>query len=175
MKENDRAISTLHNLLDYDALKFNNGEGQLRNILPAWIDLANSLKLKDVLIKYLDSVRKHIEGIENFMDNEALLDVGISSRIMKAHIDEAEDKLSYCTDPEVRDACLLASVQGINHFKISIYGTAATFANAIGMEKEAAIFHDAEISEKQVDDRLSQLAKFEINTKAKAPISLQAN
>ena len=42
------------------------------------------------------------------------------------------------------------------------------------MENQAVIFHEAEINEKQIDDRLSQLAEFEINVKAKAPIVLPA-
>jgi hypothetical protein len=32
--------------------------------------------------------------------------------------------------------------------------------------------HEAEVNEKQIDDRLSQLAEHEINIKAKAPIAL---
>lgn len=40
------------------------------------------------------------------------------------------------------------------------------------MEKQAAIFHEAEVSEKQIDDRLSQLAEFEININAKTIISI---
>ena len=72
-----------------------------------------------------------------------------------------------CTDAEVKDACLLACIQAINHFKISMYGTAAAFANALDMEKQAAIFHEAEVNEKQIDDRLSQLAEHEINIRAK--------
>ena len=92
---------------------------------------------------------------------------------MRAFIEEVEEKLSNCSDSEVKDACLLASIQAINHFKISTYGTAAAFANALGMEKQAAIFHEVEVNEKQIDDRLSQLAEHEINIKAKTPILLQ--
>ena len=44
---------------------------------------------------------------------------------------------------------------------------------ALGMEKQAAIFHEAEINEKQIDDRLSQLAEYEINMKARTPIVLE--
>ena len=43
------------------------------------------------------------------------------------------------------------------------------------VEDHAAIFHKAEINEKQIDDRLSQLAEHEINIKAKAPIELTDN
>ena len=40
------------------------------------------------------------------------------------------------------------------------------------MEDHAAIFHEAEVGEKQIDDRLTQLAEHEINSRAKAPILL---
>jgi hypothetical protein len=42
----------------------------------------------------------------------------------------------------------------------------------LNLEKFASVFHEAEINEKQIDDRLSQLAEHEINARAKAPILL---
>ena len=36
--------------------------------------------------------------------------------------------------------------------------------------KAASVFHEMEINEKHIDDRLSQLAEFEINRKARTPI-----
>jgi ferritin-like metal-binding protein YciE len=91
---------------------------------------------------------------------------------MLAFIEDANEKLNNCADQQVIDACLLASIQGINHFKISLYGTAAAFAKELGMEKFASVFHEAEVNEKQIDDRLSQLAEHEINISAKTPIVL---
>jgi hypothetical protein len=37
------------------------------------------------------------------------------------------------------------------------------------MSKYAELFHEAEANEKQIDDRLTQLAEFEINIRAKSP------
>ena len=105
-------------------------------------------------------------------EEENINSLSLTNRVMHAFIEEAEEKLSGCTDAEVKDACLLACIQAINHFKISTDGTAAAFANTLGMEKQASVFHEAEINEKQIDDRLSQLAEHEINVKAKAPIVL---
>jgi ferritin-like metal-binding protein YciE len=171
MKENiNQAIGTLHNLLDYDVAKFSSAEVQLRNILPEWKNKSSSLKLKDVLMRYLDFIERHIEKMEKFMDREGLSAVFVNNGVMKAFIEEMEERLSICADADVKDACLLACVQGINHYKISMYGTAAAFAKALGMEKAAVVFHEAEVNEKQIDDRLSQLAEFEINPKARAPI-----
>ena len=91
---------------------------------------------------------------------------------MQAFIKETTEKLAACADAEVKDACLLACIQSVNHFKISAYGTAAAFARALDMDKQAAVFYEAEINEKQIDDRLSQLAEYEINGRAKTAIVL---
>jgi hypothetical protein len=42
------------------------------------------------------------------------------------------------------------------------------------MEQAASIFYTAEVSEKQIDSRLSQLAEFDINKKARSPFHLQS-
>lgn len=172
MIEDNKPIAKLHDLLDYNAQKFTAAEIELRNSLPAWITQANSLKLKTVLQRYHEIVQQHIKRLESFFEEEKITSLSVANRIMQALIEETNEKLQNCLDTEVRDACLLASVQAINHFKISLYGTAAAFARTLDMEKFAVVFHEAEISEKQIDDRLSQLAGYEINIKAKVPIIL---
>ncbi len=172
MTDVNQTITTLHNLLDFDARRFTHAEIQLQNILPDWINKSASLKLKNVLQKYLDLVQQHVQKLEGFFEEEQISSLDIHNRVMHAFIEEAGEKLNYCTDAEVRDACLLACIQAINHFKISTYGTAAAFAKALDMEKFASVFHEAEVNEKQIDDRLTQLAEYEINPRAKAPIFL---
>jgi ferritin-like metal-binding protein YciE len=165
-------ISTLHNLLDYDARNFFAAEIQLKKILPEWVSLASSVKLKMVLEKYQELVEQHIKMLESFVTEEKINSLTLGNRIMHAFIEEAKQKSDSCSDAAVKDACLLACIQGINHFKISTYGTAAAFAKVLEMEKHATAFHEAEINEKKIDDRLSQLAEFEININAKTPIAI---
>jgi len=172
MSISNQKVTTLHDLLDYDAGKFTSAEAQLIKSLTEWINMAGSLKLKTVLQKYRDFVQQHIQNLEDFFDAEKINAISMSNRVMHAFIEELNEKLSNCTDAEIKDACLLAGIQVINHFKISMYGTAAAFANTLDMEKQAALFHAAEINEKQIDDRLSQLAEFEINKNARAPVVL---
>lgn len=172
MMNSSQSLITLHDLLDYDARKFTNAEIQLKNCLPEWINMSGSLKLKTVLRKYFDFVQAHVQKMEDFFKEERMFTVGISNRVMNAFIQELEETISNCADAAIKDACLLSCIQAINHFKISTYGTAAAFANALGMEKQALIFHEAEVNEKEIDQYLSQLAEEEINIKAKAPIEL---
>ena len=173
MEAKTETITNLHNLLNHDAGSFSSAEIELKNILPEWINKAGSLILKTVLQKYLDYVQQHIQKLESFVEDEKILSVEFKNRVMTAFIEETGEKLSHCSDAQILDACLLACIQLINHFKISSYGTAASFAKALNMEKYVAVFHEAEVGEKQIDDRLSQLAEHEINIQAIAPIVLQ--
>ena len=143
--ENNQPISTLRNLLDYDARNFIIAEIQLEKSLHDWIDKASSLQLKNVLQKYLGYVQQHIPEMNEFYENEKINSISISNRIMQAFIDETNEKLSGCQDSQVKDACLLACIQVINHYKISAFGTAAAFAYALEMEKEGGIFRQIEI------------------------------
>ena len=172
MNENTPGIHGLHTLLDYDARKFIIAEIILKNKLPEWINIAGSLKLKNVIQKYQDFVKGHIEQLEAFIEEEDITSLSLNNRIMKAFIEEADEKLGTCNDQTVKDACLLAALQVISHYKISTYGTAAAFAKTLGMERPASVFHEAEINEKHIDDRLSQLAEHEININARAPFIL---
>lgn len=172
METNDLKLETLLNLLDYDASKFPNAEFQLKNALNNWINLTYSLKLKAIVRKYLEFVQDHIDKMENFFEGEQIKSLSLHNGVIQALIEEVQEKLSYCSHDQIRDAALLAVIQEINHFKISAYGTAAAFANTLGMEKHASMFYEFEVNEKHIDDRLSQLAQFEINVNAKSPGSL---
>ena len=159
MEDHNAIITNLHQLLDYDVRKFSSSDIQLKNNLPKWIANASTLKLKTVLQKYLDFVQDLVEKLNVFFEAEEINSLSFTNRVMKAFIDETEEKLSNCSDIEVKDACLLAIIQAINHFKITTYGTAAAFANALNLGKYATVFHNAEMEEKQIDDRLSRLAE----------------
>jgi ferritin-like metal-binding protein YciE len=172
MKEENAQITTLPDLLDYDVRKFIVAELQLKNILPEWIAKATSLKLKSVLQKYLNSVQLHAHEIENFIDEEKISSLSTSNPVMNAFITDTDEKLNNCADAEIKDACLLACIQTINHFKISIYGTIASFATALGMDSIACVFHAAKATERRIDDQLSQLAECEINPRAKVQLHL---
>jgi len=172
MEVTNRSIATLQQLLGYETGKYAAAEIELKENLPEWISQASSLQLKTVLQKYGGFVDQHIQSLEGLMQDEKIPSINLSDRVMKAFAEEVNEKMSFCKDTEVRDACLLGCIQVINHYKISVYGTAAAFARTLDLEKTAVAFHEMEVNEKHIDDRLSQLAEYEINKKARAPIVL---
>ncbi len=169
MEVNNSTISNLGQLLIYDISECINAENQLKAVLPDWINKANSSKLKAVLEKYLEFVQQHVQKMEAMLKEEEITPLNVGSRVMDAYIKEVEQTMFTCQDMDVRDAALLAGVQAINHFKISIYGTAAAFAKIMNMGMGTDVFYSIDINEKHIDDRLSQLAEHDINIKAKDP------
>jgi ferritin-like metal-binding protein YciE len=165
-------ITTLSQLLQVDTAMTLDAERQLNFILPKWIEKTDSLKLKATLQKYLDLVSVHIDRLESFMESQKQFHSLLANDSVVAIIEETDEKLSYCTDREVINASLLSGVQLLNHYKICAYGTAAAYAKRLDLERDGEFFHEAEVNEKHIDDRLSQLAEFEINPKARAPIVL---
>ena len=91
MAENNQTITTLHNLLDYDARKFTSAEMQLKKSLPEWINKAGSLQLKTVLQKYLDFVQQHVQKMEGFYDEEKIVSLSLTNRHLFS-FDETESK-----------------------------------------------------------------------------------
>lgn len=165
-------IVTLHHLLDYDIQQFTGIENALNNSLKKWIRIASDLKLKSLLQQYHTMIQGHLIQLEEVTQSENLNWVTVGNRVIKALLLEIEEKIKQCKDSQISDACLLASVQQINHLKISWYGTAAEFSRELKAEKIASLFHFFEINEKKIDHLLTRLAKKEINPKAIAPIAI---
>lgn len=161
-------IKSLHQLLDEDCRNFLIGEKELHNAIPALITKSSSVKLKNILQKYYEQIKQHMKLLDSFFEEENITYVFTENSIMKAFIKEAEDKMNNCSELMVRDACILASVQNINHYKIAAYGTAASFAETLGMSNTRFLFHQFESNEKLIDKRLSMLAIQEINKNARA-------
>lgn len=165
-------ITTLHDLVDYDARRLVSAEQQMERVLPDWKNKAGSAALKSILQQYLDFVKTQNEKVRKFVNEENINSLSRVNNVMQSLIIETREGVNNCMDIQVQDACLLASIQVINHYKLCMYGTAAAFARALGNDKFAAIFHEAEVNEKQIDRTLSLLAEQEINNKARAPIVL---
>lgn len=175
MRDDILGLTTLHDLIDYEGRKLTAAEKLIESVLPDWIKRASSLFLKTILQKYLGVVKDNLQAATFFIREEEVEHLSCINNVMQAFVLEAREKMSNCTDAEVLDASLLSSVQGINHYKIHMYGTVAAFAKALGNEKFAEIFHRAKLNEEQIDVSLSQLAEQEVNNRARTSILLSNN
>ncbi len=83
-------------------------------------------------------------------------------------VKEAEKMVEIAANERVRDAALIASTQKLLHYQIAAYGTCATLAKHLGLHDDQRMLHDNLEEERAADQRLTKLAKTEINPDALA-------
>jgi ferritin-like metal-binding protein YciE len=173
MQEDYQHINTLNELMEYKVRNFVVSENELVQAMEKWALEANSVKLKTIIQKYIEYIHEHINKLDSFNKEMNITSIGINHKVIGSMIEDTNNLLRICMDSVVRDACLLSCIQTINHYKISFYGTLAAYAEIIKLDKYKFSFYQAEVNEKKIDDRLTQLAEFEINMKAIMPFVIE--
>ena len=173
MPSHDVNTSNLRHLMEYYARKFTLVEHRLKVVLPEWIALAHSIRLKAALRSYLKKKKKQVKILELFFTEENIMyDSSQPSRSMQDFVLETNWRLSHAHTDQERDAWLLASVCAVNQFKINMYEMGIGFARSLGMDHAAQTFEDAGIYEKQLFDKLGKLAVKEINLALVEPVHI---
>jgi ferritin-like metal-binding protein YciE len=67
----------------------------------------------------------------------------------------------------VRDAAITAGAQIIEHYEIAGYGTARSYAQALGQTEAVQLLEQTLNEEKQTDQQLTQVAEQIVNPQAK--------
>ena len=60
---------------------------------------------------------------------------------MRAILREAERWAKMVSDPDARDAGIIASAQRVEHYEIAVYGTLATWARQLGHREDERVLH----------------------------------
>lgn len=108
--------------------------------------------LKDLLEESDEKVKKeHCKGME-----------GLVAEAIKHTTEEAPDK------GPVLDAVVIAQFQRMSHYGIAGFGTAAAFAEALGLKKAVKALNKATKDIYGSDEYLTKLAETNVNIDAKA-------
>jgi ferritin-like metal-binding protein YciE len=86
---------------------------------------------------------------------------------MQGLLEEGEELMSEDADPDVLDAGLIAAAQRVEHYEISAYGTARSYARMLGDEKAASLLNETLEEENETDEKLNRLAEGQINIRAR--------
>ena len=69
-------------------------------------------------------------------------------------------------DADVMDAALIAAAQKVEHYEIASYGTARTYAHALGYQGAANLLQQTLNEESETNEKLTKLAEQGINQEA---------
>lgn len=164
-------FTCLHKLLDEEIERFLCIEAELSAKLSQWLAVETYPPLALLLRDYQTLINTHINMLNRIVGTERLAAEDSYNNLSMVILADAEERMKLCKHQEVRDACLISAVQSMIHLKITGYGTAASFAAVLELDKIAADFHEMAEDEKFYDGQLTHLARQEVNKKALKPLS----
>ncbi len=161
-------IENLHQLFVDELEDLYDAEKRIIDALPDMAEKAASVDLRNAFEDHLRETREHQRRLDQIFDQ--LRDVdreGKTCKGIEGIIKENEKLMKDAKDPDVRDAGMIAGAQRVEHYEISAYGTARTYAQLLGRTDWAQLLQRTLDEEKNADRKLNQLAE-RINIEAKA-------
>lgn len=159
----------VHNLLDLliDQLKeIYSAEKQLIKQLPKIVEGSNSEELQIAIRGHLEETKGQLARLDKA---SAILNTSLGGKIckgMQGLLEEASEALKIKGPSPVIDAAIIAAAQRIEHYEISAYGTAKTFATVLDYDDVANLLSQTLDEESGADELLTQIAESKINEEA---------
>lgn len=161
-----KSIQTLDDLFVHTLQDIYYAENQIAKSLPLMIDKAGDPQLKQAFQIHLTETQNQIKRLEQVFRMHGQEPKGTSCPAIDGVVEEANEIMGDVKDAQVLDAALLASAQAVEHYEITRYGTLVAWAKQLGREDCASLLHQNLEEEKATDEKLTVLAKSNLNRKA---------
>ncbi len=141
-------------------------EEMLTRALAKMADLASTDRLKTAFKEHQDETRSQLERVEALLKKHGADRNGHADQSMQSLIGEADRMAGMMAKGPLRDVALIASAQRVEHYEMAVYGTLATYAEALGHSDDTQILSAILQEEEDADDLLSDLAEGVVNPSA---------
>jgi ferritin-like metal-binding protein YciE len=171
-------MNQLRDLLKHEIKDLYSAEEQIIEALPKMIEQANDRNLKKALQDHLQVTKKQkgrlddaLEALDEEREEEGEGVFGLfkgeqKCLAMEGLISEGEKLMKEDMSAEVSDAAIIAAAQKIEHYEISSYGTARTYAQELNLDEVEELLQETLDEEYAADDLLTQLAESRVNQRA---------
>jgi ferritin-like metal-binding protein YciE len=168
MKLFSTELNSLQDLFVVQLEDLYDAEQRLTKALPKMADAANSNQLKQAFQQHLTQTEGHVSRLESIFSRLGVEPKRETCDAMKGLIAEGEEMISAKGDADVKDAALIAAAQRVEHYEISAYGTARTFAQRLGLNDAATTLQTTLNEESQANELLTRIAESSVNVQASA-------
>ena len=141
-------------------------EQRLTKALPKMAEAAHASQLRHAFLEHLTQTQGHVSRLDTIFRQIRAEPKRETCEAMKGLIAEGEEMISAKGDPDVKDAALIAAAQRVEHYEISGYGTARTFALRLGRRDAADLLQQTLREESETDKKLTQIAESSVNVQA---------
>src|SRR5579883_2328540 len=147
-------------------------ENRLTKALPKMAQAANSSQLRNAIEQHLTETQGHVSRLETIFRELGVEPKRETCEAMKGLIEEGEEVLGAKGDPEVKDAAIIAAAQRVEHYEMSGYGSARTFAQRLGLTQAANLLQQTLNEEAAADNKLTTIDESSVNAQAASSLSV---
>lgn len=155
-------LPTIAKLLEDQLKDLYSAENQLVKALPKMAKNASSKSLKEAITSHLEETRHQVERLEQVGQALGIKLSGKKCKAMEGLIAEGAEILEADGPEPVIDAAIIAAAQRVEHYEISAYGTARTFAAQLGHQNAVELLQETLEEESAADEKLTSLSEDEI-------------
>lgn len=141
-------------------------EKQLTKAIPKMAKAASHPELVQAFNTHLKQTEQQVTRLEEIFEELGESPRGKKCKGMEGLIEEGDELIKEKPAPDVLDAGLISAAQHVEHYEIAGYGTARTYAQLLGFEKQAQLLQETLDEEGETDKLLTQLAERSINLEA---------
>ena len=159
------AATSLQELFVEELRDAYDGEKRLTKALPRMAKAAENEDLRAAFTSHLRETERHVQRLEQVFRSIGEPVRGKKCDGLMGIIEEGKSAMEELEGP-VLDAALITGAQRAEHYEIAAYGTLAYFAEMLGNDKAKALLGQTLDEEKAADEKLTDIAKSEVNRKA---------
>src|SRR5262245_3245433 len=165
---------TLRDLYAAELHDLMNAEKQIVAELPVMASRATSARLRRAFDDHFTETKVQMDRLRLLLEQLNEPAKGIPGGAVAALIEDARRRLGDTERGETLDAALIAAAQRIEHYEMASYGTARSYAEALGDYDAVRILQQTLDEEGHTDHLLSKLAERGINQAAGDDLLLES-
>jgi len=155
-------LQTIAKVLEDQLKDIYSAETQLVKALPKMAKRASSKGLKQAITSHLEETKHHVERLDQIGHALGIKLAGKRCKAMEGLIEEGAEALDAEGPGPVIDAAMIVAAQRVEHYEISAYGSARTFALKLGHEDAVELLQATLDEESAADEKLTSLCEEEI-------------
>jgi ferritin-like metal-binding protein YciE len=160
------SLDRMEDLLLVELQDLYDAEQRLTNALPKMAHAAADIELQHAFTNHLRETERHVGRLEQAFEALGESPSRKTCDAMKGLIAEGDEIISADGKDSVRDAALIAAAQRVEHYEISAYGSARTFAQQVGQSRIVALLEQTLREEYATDEKLTEIAEASVNRAA---------
>jgi len=142
-------------------------EKHLTKTLPKMKKKATTDELKSAIEEHLAQTEEHVSRLERVFEICGKKAQAKKCDAMEGLTKEGDSVMEE-TEPNTmtRDAGIIMAAQKVEHYEIATYGSLVQLAKTLGLNDAAEILHQTLDEEKQADEKLTEIAEWNVNQAA---------